>query len=40
MRILISLYKYFPYGGLQKDTLRFAREAARRGHQVDLLVTD
>ena len=40
MRILISLYKYFPFGGLQKDTLRFAREAARRGHQVDLLTTD
>ena len=40
MRLLISLYKYFPYGGLQKDTLRFAREAAQRGHQVDLLTTD
>ena len=40
MRFLISLYKYFPYGGLQKDTLRFAREAAQRGHQVDLLTTD
>ena len=39
MRLLISLYKYFPYGGLQKDTLRFAREAARRGHQVTLLTT-
>ncbi|MBQ4479960.1 MAG: glycosyltransferase family 4 protein [Victivallales bacterium] len=39
MRLLISLFKYFPFGGLQKDTLRFAREAARRGHQVDLLVT-
>ena len=39
MRFLISLYKYFPFGGLQKDTLRFAREAARRGHQVDLLTT-
>ena len=39
MRLLISLYKYFPFGGLQKDTLRFAREAAQRGHQVDLLVT-
>ncbi len=39
MRLLISLYKYFPYGGLQKDTLRFAREAAQRGHQVDLLTT-
>ena len=40
MRLLIALYKYFPYGGLQKDTLRFAREAARRGHQVTLLTTD
>ena len=40
MRLLIALYKYFPYGGLQKDTLRFAREAARRGHQVTLLTAD
>ena len=39
MRLLISLYKYFPHGGLQKDTLRFAREAAQRGHQVTLLTT-
>ncbi len=39
LNIFISLFKYFPYGGLQKDTLRFAREAVRRGHQVTLFVT-
>ena len=39
MRLFISLFKYFPYGGLQKDTLRFAGEAARRGHEVTIFVT-
>ena len=39
MKLLFALYKYFPWGGLQKDTLRFAAEALRRGHQVNLLTT-
>ncbi len=39
MRLFISLFKYFPYGGLQKDTLRFALEACRRGHEVTLFTT-
>lgn len=37
MRLLLALFQYFPYGGLQKDTLRFAEEALRRGHEVTLL---
>lgn len=36
MNILLALFKYFPQGGLQKDTLRFAQEAARRGHNLTI----
>lgn len=39
MNILIGLYKYTPYGGLQKDTQRVIQEAVRRGHQVTVLTT-
>ena len=39
MKLLLALFKYFPSGGLQKDTLRFAEEAIRRGHDVTLLTT-
>lgn len=34
MKFLIALFRYFPYGGLQKDFLRIAEELLRRGHQV------
>ncbi len=37
---LIGLYKYFPYGGLQKDTLRVIEEALARGHQVRCMTTE
>lgn len=33
MQIAFLLYKYFPYGGMQRDFMRFAQEAASRGHQ-------
>ena len=39
MKLLLALFKYFPSGGLQKDTLRFTEEAIRRGHDVSLLTT-
>lgn len=39
MKLLLALFKYFPSGGLQKDTLRFAEEAIRRSHDVTLLTT-
>ena len=39
MKLLLGLYKYFPWGGLQSDTLRFAQEAAKRGHQVCILTS-
>lgn len=34
MKIAFCLFKYFPYGGLQRDFLRIARLCAARGHQV------
>lgn len=34
MRFGFCLFKYFPYGGLQRDFLKVAREALARGHQV------
>ncbi|MBO4513137.1 MAG: glycosyltransferase family 4 protein, partial [Victivallales bacterium] len=30
---------YFPYGGLQKDTLRFAQEGRDRGHRMTIVCT-
>ena len=33
MRIAFLLYKYFPYGGLQRDFRRFVEEVQQRGHQ-------
>ena len=39
MNILIALYRYFFWGGLQKDTLRLAEEASRRGHHVTVFTT-
>ena len=34
MKLALCLYKYFPYGGLQRDFLRIAEECVNRGHQV------
>jgi len=34
MIIAFCLYKYFPFGGLQRDFMRIARTVAGRGHQV------
>ena len=34
MQMAFCLFKYFPYGGLQRDFLMFYREAIARGHQV------
>ena len=33
MKIAFCLYKYFPYGGLQRDFIRVAKECVGRGHQ-------
>lgn len=34
MIVAFCLYKYFPFGGLQRDFMRIARTVAGRGHQV------
>ena len=40
MRFAFALFRYYPFGGLQGDTLRIALEAIRRGHEVTLFTTD
>ena len=34
IKLAFCLYKYFPYGGLQRDFIRIAQECQGRGHQV------
>jgi UDP-glucose:(heptosyl)LPS alpha-1,3-glucosyltransferase len=34
MKIAFCLLNYFPFGGLQRDFLRIAKECVRRGHEV------
>ncbi|TWH71373.1 UDP-glucose:(heptosyl)LPS alpha-1,3-glucosyltransferase [Azomonas agilis] len=34
MQLAFILYKYFPFGGLQRDFMRIALECQRRGHQI------
>lgn len=36
MRLAFCLFKYFPFGGLQRDFLRIAKAAIARGHMVDV----
>lgn len=36
MRLVFCLFKYFPFGGLQRDFLRIAQESVARGHTVDV----
>jgi UDP-glucose:(heptosyl)LPS alpha-1,3-glucosyltransferase len=36
MKLVFALYKYFPFGGLQKDMLALAEECAARGHEVSI----
>ena len=39
MRFLLAIYKYNPFGGLQRDTLRLIHELAGRGHKVVVFTT-
>ncbi|RDI40212.1 glycosyltransferase family 4 protein [Aquicella lusitana] len=34
MKLAFCLFKYFPYGGLQRDFLRIARVLKERGHEI------
>lgn len=36
VKLAFALYKYFPFGGLQRDMLAIARECAHRGHTVQV----
>lgn len=36
MKFAFCLFKYFPFGGLQRDFLRIAKECLNRGHEVDV----
>lgn len=38
MRVAFCLYKYFPFGGLQRDFMRVAKTVAGRGHDVRVYV--
>lgn len=40
MNIALTLFKYFPFGGLQRDMAAIASELSNRGHQVTVLTTD
>jgi len=39
MKFLLAIYKYNPFGGLQRDTLRLIRELTGRGHEVIVFTT-
>jgi UDP-glucose:(heptosyl)LPS alpha-1,3-glucosyltransferase len=34
MKLAFCLFRYFPFGGLQRDFMRIAEEAHRRGHDI------
>jgi UDP-glucose:(heptosyl)LPS alpha-1,3-glucosyltransferase len=36
MKLAFALFKYFPYGGLQRDCMKIAEECVQRGHTVDI----
>lgn len=36
MKLAFALFKYFPYGGLQRDCIKIAEECVQRGHSVDI----
>lgn len=40
MKLAFCLFKYFPFGGLQRDFINIANECARRGHQVDVFTRE
>jgi len=40
MRFAFLLYKYFPYGGMQRDFRRFVQECQARGHAVRVYCID
>ena len=39
MKIAVAIFKYFPYGGLQRDFMRLTLELLKRGHDVTAFTT-
>ena len=39
MMLAFALFKYFPFGGLQRDFLRIALECQKQGHQIRVYTT-
>ena len=37
MKFAFAIFRYFPYGGLQLDFIRFLKEGLRRGHSITVL---
>ena len=37
MKLAFTIFRYFPYGGLQLDFARFLKEGLRRGHEITVL---
>lgn len=40
MKLAFCLFKYFPFGGLQRDFIRIAKECVRRGHTVHVFTME
>lgn len=40
MKLAFALFKYFPYGGLQRDCIKIAQECVARGHSVDIFALE
>lgn len=40
MQLVFCLFKYFPYGGLQRDFLRIAQACRARGHRIRVLTLE
>ncbi len=40
MKFAFCVFKYFPFGGLERNCLRMAQVAVERGHQVDIYCLD
>ena len=40
MKLAFCLYKYFPFGGLQRDFLRIALACQARGHDIRVYTLD
>ena len=38
MQLAFAIYKYFPYGGIQRDLLKIARACLKRGYRVRIYV--